>query len=231
MFIHTCFHCRKIPSKGESFKVCSLCTSMHYCSVECQRKDWKAHKEVCKPQLCIAYNSLKESIRKIVNNMSEEVYADLVLWNRIDWIPVHKIDKDIITKKEGLHMRFEQVGVEMRRKYHYVRFVKDSLSLLTRIKKRKDDMDLIIQYNLAEGAKKLDETSRRKIATNYPISHALLNRVDSPITDENYIECCKYILSGSGYDPAEFIEKIASPYLKTGKEGTYACGELLIILS
>ncbi len=34
--------------RGACTKQCSLCRSVHYCSVECQRKDWKAHKKVCK---------------------------------------------------------------------------------------------------------------------------------------------------------------------------------------
>ncbi len=45
---------KKPPTKscnvcgGGCTKHCSLCRSAHYCSVECQRKDWKAHKKVCK---------------------------------------------------------------------------------------------------------------------------------------------------------------------------------------
>ena len=42
--------CRVCGKKGERYKQCSRCTCVYYCSVDCQRKDWKenGHKEECK---------------------------------------------------------------------------------------------------------------------------------------------------------------------------------------
>ena len=42
--------CRVCGKKGERYKQCSRCTCVYYCSVNCQRKDWKenGHKEECK---------------------------------------------------------------------------------------------------------------------------------------------------------------------------------------
>ncbi len=42
--------CRVCGKKGEGCKYCSKCKCMYYCSVGCQRKDWKEnrHKEECK---------------------------------------------------------------------------------------------------------------------------------------------------------------------------------------
>ena len=42
--------CRECGGKGERHKQCSKCTCVYYCSVDCQRKDWKenGHKEECK---------------------------------------------------------------------------------------------------------------------------------------------------------------------------------------
>ncbi len=42
--------CRVCGKKGEGYKYCSKCTCVYYCSVDCQRKDWKenGHKEECK---------------------------------------------------------------------------------------------------------------------------------------------------------------------------------------
>ena len=42
--------CRVCCKKGEGYKQCSRCTCVYYCSVDCQRKDWKenGHKEECK---------------------------------------------------------------------------------------------------------------------------------------------------------------------------------------
>ena len=42
--------CRVCGKMGEGYKQCSRCTCVYYCSVDCQRKDWKenGHKEKCK---------------------------------------------------------------------------------------------------------------------------------------------------------------------------------------
>ena len=42
--------CRVCGKCGEGYKQCSRCTCVYYCSVDCQRKDWKenGHKEECK---------------------------------------------------------------------------------------------------------------------------------------------------------------------------------------
>jgi len=41
--------CTEAPGKEETYKRCSGCKAVSYCSAEHQRKDWKdgAHKEVC----------------------------------------------------------------------------------------------------------------------------------------------------------------------------------------
>ncbi|KAF9529473.1 hypothetical protein CPB83DRAFT_790071 [Crepidotus variabilis] len=39
-----CFRCRKTDAK---LRVCSSCGEVLYCSEECQKKDWKAHKSNC----------------------------------------------------------------------------------------------------------------------------------------------------------------------------------------
>ena len=42
--------CRTCGDKGKKKKYCSKCTCVFYCSLNCQRKDWKenGHKEECK---------------------------------------------------------------------------------------------------------------------------------------------------------------------------------------
>ncbi len=42
--------CRVCGKRGEGYKCCSKCTCVYYCSVDCQRKDWKenGHKEECR---------------------------------------------------------------------------------------------------------------------------------------------------------------------------------------
>lgn len=42
--------CSKCKQPKNDLKRCSVCSSVLYCSKECQREDWKEHKKVC-PQL------------------------------------------------------------------------------------------------------------------------------------------------------------------------------------
>jgi hypothetical protein len=46
-----CRPCGKNPTQNPEikFKRCGTCQTVYYCSRECQRNDWKKHKEICKP--------------------------------------------------------------------------------------------------------------------------------------------------------------------------------------
>ena len=48
--IHVCAACRKESSPDESFMRCSICRIARYCSTDCQRRDWRAHKTRCREQ-------------------------------------------------------------------------------------------------------------------------------------------------------------------------------------
>lgn len=41
-----CASCNKEPIPGQRFSTCSSCKAVLYCSKECQRSDWSAHKYV-----------------------------------------------------------------------------------------------------------------------------------------------------------------------------------------
>ena len=45
-----CSKCRKKLSKTDS-KRCSNCKLTYYCSVKCQRNNWKSHKTICKKRI------------------------------------------------------------------------------------------------------------------------------------------------------------------------------------
>jgi hypothetical protein len=44
---HLCRACSKEPEEGEKLLACSRCKTAHYCSKECQKSDWKTHKQIC----------------------------------------------------------------------------------------------------------------------------------------------------------------------------------------
>jgi hypothetical protein len=44
-----CSNCQSPEGSALKHKICSACKTRFYCSVDCQRADWKGgHKEVCK---------------------------------------------------------------------------------------------------------------------------------------------------------------------------------------
>ena len=45
--LRQCAGCQKDDMKN-SFKRCARCTSVVYCSVDCQREHWKVHKKICR---------------------------------------------------------------------------------------------------------------------------------------------------------------------------------------
>lgn len=45
--LKVCFRCSKLPPKNQQLKRCGNCKKVFYCSVECQKEDWKTHKGVC----------------------------------------------------------------------------------------------------------------------------------------------------------------------------------------
>lgn len=45
IYKRACAFCKTI---NEKLKICGNCNSTHYCGIECQKKDWKNHKKLCK---------------------------------------------------------------------------------------------------------------------------------------------------------------------------------------
>ena len=44
---YVCYGCKKQLKPG-AFKLCGGCSSSFYCNKECQKADWKEHKDVCR---------------------------------------------------------------------------------------------------------------------------------------------------------------------------------------
>ncbi|ORM39745.1 uncharacterized protein BXIN_0128 [Babesia sp. Xinjiang] len=42
-----CENCNKEDTKESPLKICSRCKKVKYCSVECQKDDWRFHKRIC----------------------------------------------------------------------------------------------------------------------------------------------------------------------------------------
>ena len=46
-----CDHCKRASSPKLKIRACTRCFSVGYCSKNCQRKEWKKHKLICKPRI------------------------------------------------------------------------------------------------------------------------------------------------------------------------------------
>ena len=43
-----CYHCDGMRYQDKPFQSCGGCQLVGYCSRDCQKSDWKSHKDVCK---------------------------------------------------------------------------------------------------------------------------------------------------------------------------------------
>ncbi|KAF7318923.1 MYND-type domain-containing protein [Mycena chlorophos] len=81
-----CANCAKID-EDESFKRCSRCKQVKYCSVVCQTAHWKAqHKHVCVPE-----GTPRTTVRGIVIACDGDIRSNNGLFNEIDLPPTHPI--------------------------------------------------------------------------------------------------------------------------------------------
>ena len=74
---NNCWHCGAKPGQSQKFRKCSRCFEVRYCSEECQKNDWCAHKKICKirnPSECsICNHETRKLVSIIVNNMQQHV--------------------------------------------------------------------------------------------------------------------------------------------------------------
>lgn len=76
-FSKNCWHCGAKPRQSQKFLKCSGCFEVRYCSKECQKDDWCAHKKICKTRKPLECSLCNHNTRKlvsiIVNNIQQYV--------------------------------------------------------------------------------------------------------------------------------------------------------------
>lgn len=72
-----CWHCGANPGKFENFRKCTGCFEVRYCSKECQKNDWCAHKKICKNieklECSLCNSKTRKLVFKIINNIQQYV--------------------------------------------------------------------------------------------------------------------------------------------------------------
>jgi len=61
-YLNQCETCGK-SGTAVNLKVCSRCKTINYCSKECQTKDWKSHRELCKSIIAMDKKSKSKSTK------------------------------------------------------------------------------------------------------------------------------------------------------------------------
>ena len=59
-----CVHCHNAATVDQPLKLCTKCQSVRYCSRNCQKAAWKAHKKQC-PLLAQAYAAVHEPVMAV----------------------------------------------------------------------------------------------------------------------------------------------------------------------
>lgn len=74
---NNCWHCGAKPKHSQKFQKCSGCFEVRYCSQECQKNDWCAHKKICKNRKPLECSLCNQNTRKlvsiIINNIQQYV--------------------------------------------------------------------------------------------------------------------------------------------------------------
>jgi hypothetical protein len=86
-----CATCNALENKlVNKFKTCSKCMNVWYCSLECQKNDWKKHKPIC-TQYCKWVVSLEKHIelkRLLVGTKRTQMISTTMLkWNQWRFLP------------------------------------------------------------------------------------------------------------------------------------------------
>jgi hypothetical protein len=67
--VYSCHYCSKIETLYALSKKCGDCKKIRYCSVECQRNDWSAHKLTCKSSCTQPSTMHKYIIQEMIVNL------------------------------------------------------------------------------------------------------------------------------------------------------------------
>ncbi|KAK1221518.1 hypothetical protein PQX77_015637 [Marasmius sp. AFHP31] len=79
--IQACKTCFKDETKGHKLSKCLGCRAVAYCNVECQKADWKAHKQICNAIKSLGSNA--EEKAELTDDIPDAATDDLQTVNEI----------------------------------------------------------------------------------------------------------------------------------------------------
>lgn len=81
LFYKRCMRCEKKPEDDIDLVLmrCSKCKRVAYCSVECQRADWRVHKQFCDTIVELASRKqAKKEMKKLVKQQLRQQYKEKI---------------------------------------------------------------------------------------------------------------------------------------------------------
>ena len=73
-----CDHCKRASSPKLKIRACTRCFSVGYCSKNCQRKEWKKHKLICKPRIDAKIEQKTSSLPQAADQDVIDINSDAV---------------------------------------------------------------------------------------------------------------------------------------------------------
>jgi ankyrin repeat protein len=111
-----CRACNKPKDAENPLKQCSVCGTVTYCSVDCQRADWASHKADCTKSGCLQLiTAIQENNADIVARLAR---TKRILNGKVDYTPpacTENPDPNVLGKWTALHECIRKSNLEMMR--------------------------------------------------------------------------------------------------------------------
>lgn len=141
--VKECFVCKKT----EDLFLCSRCKLIYYCDQDCQKKDWKNHKDLCIPvdkqpnAEVISIDHFKE-LRKIGEGNFSDIYSAISLFDKKTYAI------KIINKAKLKRMRKE---ADILMEKHCLKLLMGSPYVIDIYSTFQDDLNLFLHFEFVKG--------------------------------------------------------------------------------
>ena len=127
--IPICYYCK---NENEKMKVCSKCRTAFYCTIECQKSDWKNHKTRCNLRSMRLTNGNDMSYQEMEEEINIEIAKGIS-------------KEDIINSFPSQYNCHQVIDLDEIRKFEVLDKDESDRTYLLRIKKKKGENLLTVQ--------------------------------------------------------------------------------------
>ena len=152
--------CKNSTCDGFSLLKCKDCKRTHYCTVECQRKDWEEHQKVCEK---LTYHDCRDEIEKFLENsigkkpISYKIFSKTLNQRLFEFFYGALQSKFFLQNQSFVDFYYKQFGLKINSKIS---------SLLKRPNATKSWYTLRNQFEEAYGGHQVNLLTRSKLPTD-----------------------------------------------------------------